>query len=104
MMDYSLLVGIHDPSIPHDDKEENKVDEYDEQDDEGSGLSGDELEPPHSPSSVTGYTLFVTHRLSVGFGSLCMVTTGGKLCIYKCLKKVSCVSNFLLFTYALHHN
>ena len=52
VMDYSLLVGIHDPSIPRG-ADEDEVDEIEYLDD-GQGISGDELEHPRSPSSATG--------------------------------------------------
>lgn len=61
IMDYSLLVGIHDPSIPSSggvNQDEEEADEDDEymyvEDDEGQYVSSDELEAPHSPSSATG--------------------------------------------------
>ena len=60
-MDYSLLVGIHDPSIPSSGEvEENYVQCSDEEEYEGvdhgdsRNVSSDELEAPHSPSSTTG--------------------------------------------------
>ena len=60
-MDYSLLVGIHDPNIPsssgvnQDEDEANEDDEYMYvEDGEGQYVSSDELEAPHSPSSTTG--------------------------------------------------
>ena len=58
-MDYSLLVGIHDPSIPRsaevsEDEEEEDFD-YTE-DGQGHYISSDELDPPQSPSSATGET------------------------------------------------
>ena len=59
IMDYSLLVGIHDPSIPRSAEvsEDEEEDEYDyAEDGQGHYISSDELEPPQSPSSTTGET------------------------------------------------
>lgn len=61
-MDYSLLVGIHDPSIPSsaelEENEDDQGDDEEEYDDMEQGdshnVSSDELEVPHSPSSATG--------------------------------------------------
>ena len=60
-MDYSLLVGIHDPSIPSNAETEGVEGEEDEEeegvymdDGEGHYASSDELEVPQSPSSTTG--------------------------------------------------
>ena len=59
IMDYSLLVGIHDPSLPCSaDVEENDA-ESDEDDKLGSMEHGDSRissdEIPNSPSSATGW-------------------------------------------------
>ena len=61
-MDYSLLVGIHDPSMPHG----TEVEEYEEEDSEYEDgqsycISSDELEVPQSPSSTTGEFCFYVH-------------------------------------------
>ena len=63
-MDYSLLVGIHDPSIPHG----TEIEEYEEEEceyDDGQSycISSDELEVPQSPSSTTGE--FCIHIVSL---------------------------------------
>lgn len=50
-MDYSLLVGIHDPSVPQDAEMECNEDV---EDDPSAYLSSDDLETPHSPSSTAG--------------------------------------------------
>ena len=56
IMDYSLLVGIHDPSIPR--SAEVEVDEEEESeymdDEQCHYTSSDELELPQSPSSTNG--------------------------------------------------
>ena len=60
-MDYSLLVGIHDPSIPHSAEvsEEDDDEDYEyAEDGQGHYISSDELETPQSPSSTTGQMLF----------------------------------------------
>ena len=63
-MDYSLLVGIHDPSVPSSEIEgaDYQGDDEEEYEDVEHGdshnISSDELEIPHSPSSLTGiYTV-----------------------------------------------
>lgn len=54
-MDYSLLVGIHDPSVPRGAEiEEYEEGECDYDDGQSYCVSSDELEVPHSPSSTTG--------------------------------------------------
>jgi 1-phosphatidylinositol-5-phosphate 4-kinase len=58
IMDYSLLVGIHDPSVPKivEVEDDDRVDEEEckfTEDKESHYVSSDELEGPHSPSSAT---------------------------------------------------
>lgn len=61
-MDYSLLVGIHDPSIPRGTEIEGYEEGECEYDDEQSYcISSDELENPQSPSSTTGEFCFYVH-------------------------------------------
>ena len=45
-MDYSLLVGIHDPSAPPGPEPEEE-----EETDPVEDLSGDDFDTPHTPSS-----------------------------------------------------
>ena len=63
-MDYSLLVGIHDPSIPYNFEAENgdegdKEETFDYEEQGGDPVSSDEFDTPNSPSSVTGD--FIAH-------------------------------------------
>ena len=69
-MDYSLLVGIHDPSIPSSNEVDEDEEEAYEDDDymygedgEGYYVSSDEVEAPHSPSSATGACRNSNHRV-----------------------------------------
>ena len=51
LMDYSLLVGIHDPSNP----EETGIDyDYGMENECSAYLSSDDPEPPQSPLSAAG--------------------------------------------------
>ncbi|CAI8016720.1 Phosphatidylinositol 5-phosphate 4-kinase type-2 alpha [Geodia barretti] len=60
IMDYSLLVGIHDPSISscgevkeNNDQESDEEEYEDMEHGDSRNVSSDELEVPHSPSSAT---------------------------------------------------
>ena len=62
-MDYSLLVGIHDPSISscgevkeNNDQESDEEEYEDMEHGDSRNVSSDELEVPHSPSSATGHS------------------------------------------------